>query len=95
MTAPALRLLADPPDLAPDAPAAQFICVPHPDGARVTAFLYYPDGNRVMTTDAVDAVSADARGNLLDRFGDVAAEEGHAFDRDAAESQLVARAGEI
>ncbi len=78
--------------LAPAAPAAaQFACSPHRDGTNVQAFLFHPDGTRPLLSDAVDAVSADARSDLLDRFDAAAAAEEYAFDRIAADRDLIAQ----
>ena len=79
----------------PAAPAARFACAPHPDGTRVQAFLFCADGDRPLTTDAVETVSAEARAALLDRCESAAAAAGHAFDRGAAEPDLIAQAAAV
>ncbi|QDT16745.1 hypothetical protein [Alienimonas californiensis] len=78
----------------PAAPTAQFVCHPAPDGPTVNAFLFDPDGRDVLLTDEINAISADARADLLDRFAEAALAEGHPFDRDAAERDLITQGGE-
>ena len=77
------------------AETAYFVCRPNPDGTRAQALLFHPDEERLLLPDELNPTSADARAALLDRFGEAAAIAGYAFDRAAAEADLIARAGEM
>ena len=79
----------------PATPPAQFVCRPAPDGAKVSAFLFHPDGEQLLLADEMNAVSADAREAPLDRIEGAAAEADYGFDRGAAEADLIAQAGEM